>query len=1662
MTNITEASPYKSGGWGFASLSAGLYGDSNLVTSMPSANGEGLELSLWYAGDNANGNNASLDTGTGFGWSHSYNIYLFTQNLNVFKMSPGGIVTKYQRAGRSGALTAITGTQQTLIQNPDGSIDLSNRLGGATYHFQTIPGNPVRVAAVAPMMLTSITDRDGNVTQLSYQNGLLAVVADTYGRQLKFGYDANNHLIRITDPLNRVTQLVYGGYSNLTQIIDPAGNTVQYSYDVRHQIIGKTDKNGNQWAYSYDMAGHPVSITDQAGNTVLKLANAGDWATNATDLAVSQLLTYTPSLTTVTDGRGNQWQYAYNSDGQIIKKIAPDNATAAYTYDAATLNMASMTDANNHATQYQYDTFGNLLQQTDANGNQTRYAYNNPFNFVTQMSSYASGASTPHSVTTYSYDSYGNRLQEIRDAGGLALQSVWGYDVFGHIASWKDPDAHVTLYHYDAYGNRNIVTDALGNATHTAYDIVGNKTQMTDANGHVWQYGPYDGMNRLLAESDPLGYAKQYTYDGSGDPVKILKQVTLSPATFETTLYQYDLRDRLGSITRDPGGLNLATALAYDNNDNRVQLTDPRGKLTQYAYDVQNRLIQVTDALANVTQTQYDPVGNKTCKIDANQHYTFYDYDALNRQTRESKKIGTQQCQTGNAGDIVTQSFYDSSASFACAPNPGSPGCSGPTPGSSLIAYTIDPDGNYNYFKYDNVDRRWITIRKVSDNADSCDGNDWCERILYDPADNITARIDANGNQSTYTYFANNWLNTEANALAETTTYTYDCVGNILTVQSPGNNLTTNTYDARNELIEVDDKIGRVSSTRYDGIGNRTQNCDGNNDCTAYGYDTVNRLIAVTDPLGNTSSHAYDADGNLLDTTDRLNNLTCYQYDDINRRTLTIQLGAGGASCPATPGATDVWTNTRYDAVGNVLGLASAKQGSTPALCNGTSPPADCETTHYAYDPVNRLIQETYPDAGVRSFVYDQAGNLTQRTDQNGHTTSYVYNTLYYLTARNYQLDPSDGFTYDVGGRLLTAERAGWLDSFNYDAANRVLLATQNGQPVNYVYDTANRCRTLTYPGGKVVAECRTYREILGEINSGSLVTYTYDLGNRVLSRSYGNGTIANYSYDNDDRITSLTHTQAGNPFAGFGYNYDKEGNKLFEQKQTDTAHSEGYRYDDLYRLVHYAVGTLNAAGTVPVPLTQTQYDLDNLGNWDEKIKDSVTQTRQHNAVNEITQINGGSLSYDANGNLTGDGTYIYSYDQENRLTAVTFIDAMGPEIAGQYSYDALSRRIDKKTGLPRGNQETRYFYDDARIVEEQNTAAATLATYTYGSYIDEVLSMDRNSQTYYYHQNALSSVEAVTDSSGAVVERYAYDAYGQPAIANAAGTVLANAWGVGHSGIGNPWLFTGRQLDEETGLYFYRARYYDSGKGRFLQQDALQYADGMNLYAYVGDQPLFSVDPYGLGQELVIAALKGRTADQGDDADIKKMIANSKIKDKFCESRSAQAFYQCMKKKYDDCMKKPRATVQECCISKLVRVGHAGSGLGGEEDFANLRPAQITDLKKTLCRDAEVHETGCFGFDLGRGIYRLHLALLLQESGGTYIAYPGGTLTSSIYPDVKPANASQNPNRIQVKKGDTKAAVHSRFTDTSPQSNENNPLPVYLPNSPNSKDPFLPEPFGG
>ena len=224
--------------------------------------------------------------------------------------------------------------------------------------------------------------------------------------------------------------------------------------------------------------------------------------------------------------------------------------------------------------------------------------------------------------------------------------------------------------------------------------------------------------------------------------------------------------------------------------------------------------------------------------------------------------------------------------------------------------------------------------------------------------------------------------------------------------------------------------------------------------------------------------------------------------------------------------------------------------------------------------------------------------------------------------------------------------------------------------------------------------------------------------------------------------------------------------------------------------------------------------------------------------------------------------TVTMTWDFDNRLKE------QSSSVIGSFhtaTYDALGRRVSRNTGVTIPSEgyasgNVVYVSNGAREIakyKQGDAASIPAQKFLYGSYVDEPVVMINltaginapvagTETLYYYHQNNLSSTAAMTDSTGTVVERYYYTAYGFPLVTDAAGTLLTTPYA--STVLGNPWLYTGRRCDiDMLGLQYYRARYYDPQLGRFVNRDPIIYDDGPNMYAYVGGGPLGSVDPTGL-----------------------------------------------------------------------------------------------------------------------------------------------------------------------------------------------------------------------
>jgi RHS repeat-associated protein len=210
-------------------------------------------------------------------------------------------------------------------------------------------------------------------------------------------------------------------------------------------------------------------------------------------------------------------------------------------------------------------------------------------------------------------------------------------------------------------------------------------------------------------------------------------------------------------------------------------------------------------------------------------------------------------------------------------------------------------------------------------------------------------------------------------------------------------------------------------------------------------------------------------------------------------------------------------------------------------------------------------------------------------------------------------------------------------------------------------------------------------------------------------------------------------------------------------------------------------------------------------------------------------------ITYDSNGNtltkVAGSNTTSYAWDFENRMSSVT-LPGSGGTIT--FKYDPFGRRIYKSSSAGTSI----FAYDGDNLVEETNAAGAVVARYSQGANIDEPLAMLRSSATSYYEQDGLGSVTSLSTGAGSLTQTYTFDSFGKQTASSGSLT--------------NPFQYTGRELDSETGLYFNRARYLDPTNGRFLSEDPSQFLGGGNFYRYSFNNPVNFTDPSGLTPSLL------------------------------------------------------------------------------------------------------------------------------------------------------------------------------------------------------------------
>ncbi len=314
------------------------------------------------------------------------------------------------------------------------------------------------------------------------------------------------------------------------------------------------------------------------------------------------------------------------------------------------------------------------------------------------------------------------------------------------------------------------------------------------------------------------------------------------------------------------------------------------------------------------------------------------------------------------------------------------------------------------------------------------------------------------------------------------------------------------------------------------------------------------------------------------------------------------------------------------------------------------------------------------------------------------------------------------------------------------------------------------------------------------------------------------NGVNTNYSYDNVSRLLSVLHQAGATTVDGASYSYDAAGNRTSKTNQLNGV-TEGYGYDAIYQLLQVTQGAT----------TTESYTYDLVGN---RLSSLGVSPYVYNASNQLTSTPTATYTYDANGSTTtkvdATGTTTYNWDYENRLSSVV-LPGTGGTVS--FKYDPFGRRL-QKSG-PSGT--VNYLYDGPNLLEEVDQNGNVLTRYNGGPSIDEALSELRSGTTSYYQQDGLASVTSLSNGAGALANTYSYDSFGK--LTASTGTLT------------NPFQYTGRDLDPEIGLNYYRARYYDPQIGRFISEDPIGFWGGIDFYSYVGNGPVNFVDPLGLQQ---------------------------------------------------------------------------------------------------------------------------------------------------------------------------------------------------------------------
>ena len=909
------------------------------------------------------------------------------------------------------------------------------------------------------------------------------------------------------------------------------------------------------------------------------------------------------------------------------------------------------------------------------------------------------------------------------------------------------------------------------------------------------------------ASSDRVGNTTQFNYSNGK-----LDQVVLPDSSSLTISYS---GEKISSIT-DPAG--RTTHFEHTSDGKLSEVEFPDGTFKNYLYHDNNIMYAERDQKNAVTQFVY----NSYQRLE---QIILPDDSVLEIQDSASKSLENQ------GGGIFTPLSANLSASGA----------------NETI---IDPNGNSIQLVKNNLG--YISTVKDPDGR--------IQTIQRDLQGRPIKTTDFNGTitETTYDQFTGDVVSVKNVTRNLTKSFTYDSFGQILSETDFKNRVTTRVFNSQGLLISQTEPTGTVTEFTYNSRGQpltkRVQVAFHPDQITSFSYNAKGQISSVTDSDGKSKTFTYDLAGNVISES--------------------VQNGAGTAT-----------TYYEFDLSNRLTKVTSAKG----------------EVTQYSYSPTGELLSIVDPKNQTTTFAYDLKGQVISKTDSFGKTTTMGYDGNGNLVQ---EVDPNGNnksFQYDASNRLLKATFPDDVFDYVYSPDKKEIVETKNNiSRVAYTRGLEGRIEGTTVTGlgalgnYPVVEFGYTYDQdgILTGVNAPTIggvtferdafdritairsnigdVTYEIDPLNRVAAlyrqvQGEGPGNYTQFVYTTNNLISSISHLQSSTQFGFTSYVYNTRNLPI--QKSTSLGITD-YTYDENGQLSSAIQSGGALPGRNPASNLSESFSYDSLGN---RTQDSGGSYNYDPTGQRLTEDYRYTYQYDNNGNLTsktpktaGEKAIQYVYNSRNQLIEYReYTNAFGSMTKQvKYFYDAQNRRMKKEVfdfENSSNNLGKFYVYSGENIFAEYDNAGNLLLQHLHSPNApDDILAthvytdgasagLAQAPGTYWYHKDALGTVTEMTYASGNLAQRLEYTSFGKllSVRSDDGSDISANP------AFKNTFAFTGREIDYESGLMYYRARYYDPQIGRFLQQDPdpgdlTNPITVKNRYAYAGNNPIIFKDPSG------------------------------------------------------------------------------------------------------------------------------------------------------------------------------------------------------------------------